>query len=462
MSNTPGQVPVQCVQPDAAGYYDPHQQQPCVPQQMQHRQQGTSFYSQMPQVQFLTSYPAHSSYTQPIAHQHQHYDTSFPALPVRFESPWQKVEYKKRPSDNPDTRTQNVKQIKLNDYWLNPPLPQTTNRFDALMDETNEEGEVETTRNTPKAPPIFVSGVQNIQPLKELLVAVAGDDFELKVLTGNQVKIQPKAADKYKAIIQALAEKHTEFHTYQPKGDRSFRTVLRGMHYSTDISEIKSAIEEHGHAVMNVFNVKQNRTNIPLSLFFIDLKPSETNKDIYQIESLNHTKVKFEPPRPKRTIPQCSKCQRYGHTQAYCYHSPRCVKCAGNHHTKQCPRKERSEQVKCALCDGNHPANYKGCTVYKDIQKRTFPPLRIHQDQKNQHAPLQPQNAPPNSYAAALKSHQHQYESATPHTPQKSSPPTNSQPPTNVIQETQAMLRGLMEQMSSMLSLITTLISKLA
>ena len=61
-----------------------------------------------------------------------------------------------------------------------------------------------------------MSVVQNIQPFKELLVAVTGDDFELKVLTDNQVKIQPKAADKYKAIIQALAEKRTEFYTYQP------------------------------------------------------------------------------------------------------------------------------------------------------------------------------------------------------------------------------------------------------
>jgi PAX-interacting protein 1 len=62
---------------------------------------------------------------------------------------------------------------------------------------------------------------------------------------------------------------------YQPKEDRSFRTVLIGMHYSTDTSEIKSAIEKFGHTVVNVFNVKQNRTNIPLSLFFVDLKPSE-------------------------------------------------------------------------------------------------------------------------------------------------------------------------------------------
>ena len=44
-----------------------------------------------------------------------------------------------------------------------------------------------------------------------------------------------------------------------------------------------------------------------------------------------------EPPRPKRNIPQCSKCQRYGHAQAYIYHRPRCVKYAGTHLTKQCP-----------------------------------------------------------------------------------------------------------------------------
>jgi hypothetical protein len=44
----------------------------------------------------------------------------------------------------------------------------------------------------------------------------------------------------------------------------------------------------------------------------------------------------FEPPRPKRNVTQCGKCQGYVHTQAYCYHSPRCVKCADNHSTKHC------------------------------------------------------------------------------------------------------------------------------
>jgi hypothetical protein len=50
------------------------------------------------------------------------------------------------------------------------------------------------------------------------------------------------------------------------------------------------------------------------------------------------------------------------------------VKCAGIHLTSQCPRKECCSNVCCVLCGGNHPANYKGYMVYKDIQKKTSPP----------------------------------------------------------------------------------------
>jgi hypothetical protein len=85
------------------------------------------------------------------------------------------------------------------------------------------------------------------------------------------------------------------------------------MHYSTDTSEIKSETGKFGHTVVNIFNFKQTQTNIPLSLFIVDLKPSVNNKNIYQIETLKYTKVKFEPPRRKKNMPQCSKCQRYGH-----------------------------------------------------------------------------------------------------------------------------------------------------
>ena len=169
---------------------------------------------------------------------------------------------------------------------------------------------------------------------------------------------------------------------YQPKANRSFRTVLRGIHYSTDTNEIKSKIEKLGHKVVNIFNIKQTRTNIPLPLFFVDLKPSDNNKEMYGIETLNYSKVKFEPPRTMQNIPQCSKCQRYGHIQAYCYHSPRYVKCAGNHPTKQCLRTEKSDEVKCVLCEGNHPANYNDVLSTKNCKREPSHPY-VTNEMKN-------------------------------------------------------------------------------
>jgi uncharacterized membrane protein (DUF485 family) len=37
------------------------------------------------------------------------------------------------------------------------------------------------------------------------------------------------------------------------------------------------------------------------------------------------------------------------------------------------------KDVRCVLCGGNHPASYKGRTVYKDLQKKTYPPLHLKQ-----------------------------------------------------------------------------------
>jgi len=86
---------------------------------------------------------------------------------------------------------------------------------------------------------------------------------------------------------------------------------------------------------------------------------------------------KFEPPHPKHDIPQYINCQRYGQTQSFCFRKARCVKCATQDYpTINCLRRKKSKDVKCVLCEGNHPANYKGYMVYEDLQKRFFSTLR--------------------------------------------------------------------------------------
>lgn len=259
---------------------------------------------------------------------------------------------------SPKAETSN-KQIKTNKYWLSRRTEPRKRSSILAEDDTSDNNEPTTVER--KSPPIFVAGVETINPLIALLNNEAKDNYAIKTLHNNEVKILPKNSEVYSKIVKALAEKQTEFYTYRPKEERLFRTVLKHMHLNTHIKDIKDSSTSLGHEVMHVWNIKQKETNIPLPVFFIDLIPKNNNKEIYNIKSLMNSIVEFEPPHSKNEIPQC---QRF-----FCTRSPRCVKCTGSHLTKDCTRKERNNDVKCTNCNYNHPANYKGCIVYKNCNK---------------------------------------------------------------------------------------------
>jgi len=229
----------QYVQPHVAGPYDPPLHQPHVPQQQVQLHQGSSVYNTMPQVQLQHQYNTHNTYVHPT--QPESYDASFPALPERSESPWHKVEYKKG-----HETTQNL--MHNTSRYLSQTITGLTNHCPYSQTNTPHYQKTAVKRNgknpprrPPKVPPIFVSGVQNIQPLKELFINVAENDSELKILNGDQVKIQPSSTDKYHTIIKALAEKHTEFHTISLR-----KTEVLGQSsgaYTTLRTQMKSSLK---------------------------------------------------------------------------------------------------------------------------------------------------------------------------------------------------------------------------
>jgi hypothetical protein len=59
----------------------------------------------------------------------------------------------------------------------------------------------------------------------------------------------------------------------------------------------------------------EQQTNKPLLRHFTDIKPHDNNKDIYKINTLLNTIVQSEAPHAKREIPQCMRCQKFGHTK---------------------------------------------------------------------------------------------------------------------------------------------------
>ena len=95
-----------------------------------------------------------------------------------------------------------------------------------------------------------------------------------------------------------------------------------------------------------------------------------------------------ETPNKNRTIIQCTRCQLYGHSKSYCTRHYKSVKCGGNHMTTDC-QKPKDTPAKCALCSESHTANYKGCTVYRDLINARLTQTARHPYRQNfaQHSP---------------------------------------------------------------------------
>lgn len=77
-------------------------------------------------------------------------------------------------------------------------------------------------------------------------------------------------------------------------------------------------------------------------------------------------------------VPQCHRCQAFGHASANCHRPLRCVRCGGQHFAADCPR-ERSAKPTCANCARDHTANDRRCPVFRrEARKRGVrvpPPL---------------------------------------------------------------------------------------
>ena len=93
---------------------------------------------------------------------------------------------------------------------------------------------------------------------------------------------------------------NANYHTYQLKQDRPFRVVLRNIHHSANLDELKFELLKLGHEVTNISNIRHRIWKDLLSLFFIDLKQKPNNKQIYNINRLMNSVVKIELPLIKK------------------------------------------------------------------------------------------------------------------------------------------------------------------
>ena len=243
----------------------------------------------------------------------------------------------------------------------------TSNSFQVLTNITNlQTEEVRRPPQNNKTPPIFIDGVENYHALISFLENETGPNMFKTKSTLKGVTVYPENPDVYRKLNSSLRNKGADFHTYQLPQDKCPRIVVKHLHHGTPIDIIKEEFKTLGYEATNVVNVI-SRFKKPLPMFFVDITKETFREEIFSIEFLYYSHIKIEEPRQKRNIPQCVRCQQYGHTKTYCNHRPRCVKCGEYHETSSC-LKTRDTPAKCANCAGQHPANYRGCQTLKDLR----------------------------------------------------------------------------------------------
>ena len=182
-------------------------------------------------------------------------------------------------------------------------------------------------------------------------------------------------------------------------------------------------------------------------MHFMDIKPHDNNKEIYKINTLLNTIVQFEAPHAKRESLQCMRCQKFGHTKNYCRNNPRCVKCAEERLTNECPGKVRDDNIKCVNCNEKHPANCRGCMVYKQLQQNIYSGLR----ERNITRPIQSGV----TYAQVV-----QGQNEIPQTNVTQLNPTYMTQPANDLRELKQIMKNLMDQMGTITNPISALVNK--
>jgi hypothetical protein len=211
--------------------------------------------------------------------------------------------------------------------------------------------------------------------------------------------------------------------------------------------------------VRNIINARHRATKQPLNLFFVDLEPANNNKEVYNIERLQNVNIKIEPPRKtKNNIVQCMRCQLYGHSKSYCNRPFVCVKCGRLHSTESC-KKSKETPATCALCGGDHPANYRGCEYYHRLIRGTHA-IKVSATNLTNSNNV---NTRPNLQLGSHRNLNRTYSNVV-----NNNHPNNANTPepsnsilSQFLNEFKAMFNQLIQQNSVVLNMLTTLVSKL-
>ena len=253
----------------------------------------------------------------------------------------------------------------------NPTIPNvpTKNKFgvlaDCLIDDETEQKNDEPVNKhvhhkTPeltniKPPPIYIHGKVNHIRLLETLKSKFGTNFHAKVAS-DKLKIMFLKLEDFKEFKELCLTSNIQFHTYALASEKVLTVVLKGLIRFPD-KTIISSLKTQGLSPINCTEIP---THTRYPLYRITFAPGTTLARVNHVRFIENLKVYWEKFESKKPVIQCYRCQAHGHTSANCNKVAKCVKCAGQHDSRQC-KKTTDTSPTCTNCGGEQPANYSNC-----------------------------------------------------------------------------------------------------
>ena len=252
-----------------------------------------------------------------------------------------------------------------------------TNRFDPLSDESMEEEDAPTKstqhQNSSKAkpkkiPPIVVYGevtkMENITKMQENMQG----KINLKCKP-NKTIIFTENYEDYAVVEKEILESALEYHTYTKEKDKVLKLVLKGLPTKVSINFIKEELKSNNIQAVEVKQmIKKSQENggeeTKIPVFIVTFPPNTQIKNVVQVRRLCYCVIRWEKFKNTRNVIQCYNCQAFGHISNNCHKKPKCMKCAGDHNSRDCLIKEKIKKPKCVNCDGDHVASDVSCSEY--------------------------------------------------------------------------------------------------
>lgn len=237
----------------------------------------------------------------------------------------------------------------------------TENRFGMLRsDENNLEDDK---KKITKMPPIIVTAqIADFQAFHISIHQIAKGKYSIRYFK-KSINIYTTTKEDFQNIYSELKQNNVESYTFTPKDEQTNKFVLKAAP-GIGVNTIKRKLEENNIQITNCVQMTSKKTGQPSHSYLIYTDKSNKIKSLRNITDISNIKTKWEHFVRTNKTTQCFNCQRFGHGSSNCNYQPRCVKCIGNHLTKNCPVKKTSNStVQCCNCKGPHTANYKGCPV---------------------------------------------------------------------------------------------------